>query len=299
MLTPGRSRRTIAAMRRAAALAIALLVGVPAAPASAAPGRHYVAIGDSYASGPGIPERVGEPAGCGRSSNNYPSVLARWVRFASVTDVTCGGARTEDMWAPQAVPGGANPPQLDAVTRRASLVTVSVGGNDIGFGEILATCGRLAAADPLGAPCQAHYTAGGTDVLAARIDTVAGEVAGVLAEVRRRAPHAEIVLVGYLRILPDGPGCWPAVPFAAGDTPYFNGTQRRLNDTLARVARESGALFANPYTSGHDACAAPEDRWVEPLRPASPAAPIHPNARGMAVTAAVVLVTTLLSARTT
>ena len=279
---------------RAAALTAALVLGLSAAPASAAPGRHYVALGDSYASGPGIPDRVGEPAGCARSSNNYPSVLARWVRFSSVTDVTCGGATTRDMWSPQAVSGGANPPQLDAVTRRATLVTVSIGGNDIGFGEILATCGRLGASDPTGAPCQAYYTAGGTDVLAGRIDAVAGEVARVLAEIHRRAPRAEIVLVGYLRILPDGQGCWPAVPFAAGDTAYFDATQRRMNATLARVAQESGALFADPYTSGHDACAAPEDRWVEPLRPASPAAPMHPNARGMAVTAAVALVTTLL-----
>ncbi|MGX7824400.1 SGNH/GDSL hydrolase family protein [Actinokineospora sp. 24-640] len=284
-------------MRRAAVLLLSVL-GLSTLPgaAVAAPGPHYVALGDSYASGPGIPAQTGTPAGCARSDHNYPALLARWLRVASFTDVTCGGAQTKDMFAPQAVSGGANPAQLDAVTRRADLVTVTIGGNDMGFGEILQTCGRLGAGDPTGAPCEAHYTAGGTDVLTDRIDAVADRVAAVLAEVHRRAPRAEVVLVGYLRILPSGNGCWPAVPFAAGDTAYFDGTGRLLNETLERVAKESGAAFVNPYrySTGHDACAPPTRRWVEPLVPANPAAPIHPNARGMAVTAALTLVTTLL-----
>ncbi|MFC5290153.1 SGNH/GDSL hydrolase family protein [Actinokineospora guangxiensis] len=270
---------------------LALLLALTAAPASAAPARHYVALGDSYASGPGIPAQTGHPAGCGRSTTNYPGILARWVRFTSVTDVTCGGATTEDMWAAQPVQGGSNPPQLDAVTRESTLVTLTIGGNDIGFGEILATCGRLGATDPTGSPCADFYG----DKLADRIDAVEEEVAAVLAEIHRRAPKAEVVLVGYLRILPARTGCWPAVPFAAGDTAFFDGTQRLLNETLARVAKAGEATFADPYpiSTGHDACAAPQRRWVEPLRPASPAAPIHPNARGMAVTAAVTLVSTL------
>ncbi|GGS26133.1 SGNH/GDSL hydrolase family protein [Actinokineospora fastidiosa] len=275
------------------AVLLVTLFGLAAAPASAAPARDYVALGDSYASGPGIPVQSG---GCGRSSHNYPSVLARWIRATTFTDASCGGATTRDMFSPQPISGGANPPQLDAVTRRATLVTLSIGGNDIGFGEILTTCGRLAAADPTGAPCKAHYTAGGEDVLAKRIEATAADVAAVLDEIHRRAPRAKVVLVGYLRILPDGPGCWPSVPFAAGDTAYFDATERLLNTTLARVAKENDALFADPYpaSTGHDACAAPDTRWVEPLRPTSPAAPIHPNARGMAVTAAVTLVTALL-----
>ncbi|PPK61328.1 SGNH/GDSL hydrolase family protein [Actinokineospora auranticolor] len=251
--------------------------------------RHYVALGDSYASGPGIPTQNGTPLGCGRSDHNYPGKLARWLRVRRFTDVTCGGATTAEMTRPQQVYGGENPPQFDALRPETDLVTLTIGGNDIGFGEILSTCGRLGATDPTGAPCKAHYTASGTDELANRVRAVARtRVAKTLGEIHKRVPRATILVVGYLRILPDGPGCWPLVPFAAGDTAYFDQTGRALNQALAETARQAGATFINPYpyATNHDACQSAEDRWVEPLRPDSPAAPLHPNDTGMTVVAA-------------
>ncbi|MDQ3405394.1 MAG: SGNH/GDSL hydrolase family protein [Actinomycetota bacterium] len=264
-----------------------LLLLLVISPASASADSGYVALGDSYASGPGIPAHTGEPAGCGRSDQNYPAVLARWLRAQPFTDVSCGGATTEHMSGAQPVSGGTNPPQLDALRPDTALVTLTIGGNDIGFGEILATCGRLGAGDPTGDPCRRHYTASGRDVLAGRIQTTAGRIATVLTEIKKRSPRAKLVVVGYLRILPDAPGCWPQVPFAAKDTAYFDATERLLNRSTAEVARAAGARFVNPYLfSAHrDACQVPERRWVEPLRPASPAASMHPNAAGMKVVA--------------
>jgi lysophospholipase L1-like esterase len=279
---------------RPTALILAMAMFVMATLAAAVPAAaqrravDYVALGDSYAAGPGVLTRTGAPAGCQRSDRNYPSVLAHWLQATTFTDVTCGGATTAHIITPQPVPGGSNAPQLDAVNQGTDLVTLTIGGNDIGFGEILNSCGQAGATDPDGALCKAFYSRDGPDVLAGRIADLAPKIVRVLSEIRQRAPNAEILVVGYLRILPSATGCWPQMPFAKGDTEYFDDTERLLNSTIGDTARKAGARFINPYPASrdHDTCQVPERRWVEPLRPASPASPAHPNAKGMAVVAA-------------
>ncbi|SDD60810.1 SGNH/GDSL hydrolase family protein [Actinokineospora iranica] len=277
---------------RAAAMMSSLLVFLTAAtPATAiTPSvrfHHYVALGDSYASGPGIPDQGNEPAGCGRASRNYPGQLANWLRVPDFRDVTCGGATTAHMTAPQRVPGGENPPQFDALRQETDLVTITIGGNDVGFSQIMDACGRAGAADPTGSPCRAHFTASGSDVLAQRVEATGKRVRAVLAGVKERSPNAVVLVVGYLRILPPETGCWPQVPFAAGDNAYFDRVQESLNRTLAEVARSAGARFVTPYTYSldRDSCQPPERRWVEPLRPAAPAQAVHPNENGMKIVA--------------
>ncbi|MET0236510.1 MAG: SGNH/GDSL hydrolase family protein [Kibdelosporangium sp.] len=285
---------------RVLVLVVTLLGLLVAAPATAGQQRHglyrsYVALGDSYASGPGIPAQTGLPAGCARSDHNYPALIARWLRVPDFTDVSCGGARTVDMTAPQQVSGGTNPPQLNALRPDTQLVSLMIGGNDIGFGEILQTCGGLAARDPNGNPCQQHYTAGGKDQLAARVTAVGPKIAAVINEIHKRAPRAHVVVVGYLRILPAKGSCFPVVPFATGDGPYFDSVGRRLNTELATQARKNKASFVNTYAfaSGHDACQAPDRKWVEGLSPTSPAASMHPNAKGMQAVAVISVPTVL------
>ncbi|HVK24999.1 MAG TPA: SGNH/GDSL hydrolase family protein [Actinokineospora sp.] len=275
-----------------------LLLLATAIPASAAkPTLDYVALGDSYAAGPGIPAQNGVPPGCGRSDHNYPAVLAQWLRTTAFRDMTCSGATTVHMTSPQQIPGGQHQPQLNGLSRDTDLVTLTIGGNDIGFGEILARCGQEGATDPTGDPCRRYYTRDGRDVLAERVAAVAPKITRVVADIRARSPHAKILVVGYLRILPPDTGCWPAVPFAAGDTAYFDATERLLNSTIEQAAVAARARFVDPYafSLNHDACQPPDRRWVEPLRPAAPAAPIHPNADGMRLTAALAWLTTLLA----
>lgn len=254
---------------------------------TAADGR-YVALGDSYAAGPLIPVQSGQPAGCLRSTNNYPGVLARSAG-STVTDVSCSGATTEDMTAAQDVRLGPNPPQLDALDGSETLVTITIGGNDIGFGEIIQECATRSSTNLLGAACKDFYTAGGEDRLAARIEETAPKVADVLSEITERAPGARVALVGYPTILPDsGPGCYPVVPFSAGDTAYLREITKKLNAMLAGQAAEAGVTFADTYTPtiGHDVCTLPGVKWVEGLVPTAPAAPVHPNAQGMRAMAA-------------
>ena len=106
------------------AFAIGLAAVAFAAPAGAAGAVHrYVALGDSYTAGPLIPNPTGEPIDCGRSTNNYPHVVARAIHPAVFRDVSCGSATTKDMTMPQTgLPlGGTNPPQFDALGRRVGL----------------------------------------------------------------------------------------------------------------------------------------------------------------------------------
>ncbi|WP_327399111.1 SGNH/GDSL hydrolase family protein [Streptomyces sp. NBC_01288] len=277
----------------AAAVSGCALVVASAAPAAAHNSGHghgrstqYVALGDSYTSGPYIPTQV--DANCARSDHNYPSVVTADQRGTVLKDVSCSGATTAEMWKAQ----GTNPPQLDAVQRDTDLVTVQIGGNDIGFSTIIGTCAKLSATDLTGNPCQRYYNSTGVDQLALTILNTAPKVTKVLRAVHKQAPHARVLVVGYPDLLPDdGSGCYPSVPFAAKDFPYLRDVGKRLNLMLRVVAALNGAEYVDTYgpTVGHDMCKAPADRWIEPLQPASPAAPAHPNAKGEAAMAGAVL----------
>ena len=270
---------------------IATLAAPAAADLPAAP-DHYVALGDSYTAGPGIPNPIPESLGCGRSDHNYPHLVAAALAVSQFTDMSCGSATTDHMTEAQPLPDGlTNRPQLEALTPDVDLVTLGIGGNDIGFGEIIANCVARSVLLPVTAPCQAYYTRQG-DELGARIDATAPKVAAVLAGIRERAPSARILVVGYPVILPaDGPGCWPLMPIAVGDVAWLRTVQGRLNSMLAEQAAATGAIFVDTYTSsvGHDVCRLPGAKWVEGLVPTAPASPVHPNALGMANSAEQVL----------
>lgn len=273
-------------------LAVALVVLALALPAAAkvlaGETVSYVALGDSYTAGPGIPHLVPDPLGCWRSDRNHPHLVAQargWV----LRDASCSGATTSDLAVPQPVLGGPNPPQLDALDVDVDVVTIQIGGNDIGFGEILQRCMTLL---PLWSSCRSFYTAGGTDEISRRIAATAPKVGAVLAEARRRSPVARLIVLGYPSILPDAqPGCWPLLPMAPGDVPYLRDKHKELNAMLASQAGAAGAGYVDLYqpSVGHDACQLPGTRWVEPLVPISPAAAYHPNALGMRRTADAVL----------
>lgn len=269
----------------AAAVTALTMVGCPASAAARAESApaHYVALGDSYTAGPLIPVQRIDPIGCERSTSNYPALLAAALRIGDYTDVSCSGATTDNMTAAQTVPLGSNPPQFDALRPDTDLVTLTISGNDISFVDIVTTCVLLSSTDPLGDPCERQATAGGTDVYAQRIAAAAPKVAHVLEGIRERSPRARVLLVGYLRLLPPVLGCYPVFPIARGDVPYLDGVERQLNAMLAEQASAHGVVFVDSYggSLGHDACEAPQVKWVEGIAPTSPAAPVHPNATGM------------------
>ncbi len=267
-------------------LAVVTSAVVPTVPGAAAAASAYVALGDSYTAGPGIP-LPDKPYGCHRSTNNYPHMLATALDVP-LQDASCSGADTEDMTGSQAVWPGPNPPQLQRLDRATSLVTLQIGGNDIRFSAISDNCFSSL---PVGTPCQDRYVVGGRDELHERIAATAPKVRQVIRDIRQRAPSAQVLVIGYPAILPDtGPGCWPVMPVTAADVPYVRAKHKELNAMLAGVSAGSGVRYVDVYTPsiGHDACQLPLDRWVEPVVPTSPAAPVHPNLFGMKGMAAIV-----------
>jgi hypothetical protein len=188
-----------------------------------------------------------------------------------------------DMTGTQSVPLGSNPPQFNSLTANTDLVTVTIGGNDIGFTSIVETCALESVTNPLGNPCQRHFTVNGTDQLAGRISADASTIAGVLHGIRSRSPHAKVVVVGYLRTLPPMIGCWPVVPVAVGDVSYLTSVEQKLNAMLGAQAKAAGDTFVNAgLPMGHDSCQSESVKWVEGIVPTAPAFPLHPNAAGMA-----------------
>lgn len=253
------------------------------------PTGPYVAMGDSYTAGPRIPQQVGTPAGCQRSDHDYPALVARDLGLtgADFRDVSCSGATTADLRAPQSTGDGANAPQLDALTAKTRLVTLGIGGNDLGFSAMVGRCVaagvayRLLGHGSLGlataVSCRDRYAgSAGTDELAGNLDTA-------LDEIRRRAPHTRVYVVGYPAILPaSGDGCADVMPLVPGDVDFLRQAEQQLNATLRDRAERAGAIYVDTYTPsrGHDVCAGPDARWIEPLLPDAAAAAVHPNERG-------------------
>ena len=271
-------------MRRCA---LAVVVGLLccAAPAQAA-GDRYVALGDSYTSGPLIPNQVGTPIDCGRSDRNYPSVTAPALRTATFTDVSCGSAQTKHMTQPQPdLPaGGTNPPQFNALRRDTTLVTVGIGGNDAGLVGVAQNCAEMGATQPTGTACRDRYAPGGKDQVAAKIEAAKPRIAAVLNGIHQRSPQARVAIVGYPNVLPKSGNCWPMVPLSPDDVRYIDDLIIRINTMIAGQAKANDAEFVDTYddTIGHDVCKLPPTRWFEGLVPTEPAFPLHPNAQGEA-----------------
>jgi lysophospholipase L1-like esterase len=266
-----------------ASIAGALTVGAGGAWAA-----NWAGLGDSYAAGPLIPNQQLNPLGCLRSDHNFAHLAAATLG-RSLADVSCSGAKTDDMTAPQDVTLGPNPPQFNALTTDTQVVTLQIGGNDIGFTSILQNC---ATANPFAHPCRDRYVVDGRDTLADKIAATAPKIAAVLQGIHARSPGARVFVVNYAAILPEtGSGCGPQVPIAFTDVPYLRSVEKKLNAMLAEKAAANGARIVDDYTAsiGRDACRSASTRWVEPLVPGNAAAPFHPNARGEAGIAAVVV----------
>jgi lysophospholipase L1-like esterase len=253
---------------------------VSSGPSGSGIGR-YVALGDSYSAGPLIPT-TDLAGGCARSDHNYPSLVAKRLGVGRFVDVTCSGATTRDLTHVQATFGDARvPPQLRAVTPGTDLVTVGIGGNDLNlFGTLVGTCTRLRASEPTGSPCARALAANGPDLVAAT-RTISANVTTSLREIRRRAPKATVVLVGYLRLVPDHGTC-RQLPLATGDYAEGRRISQVLDRALQQAARRTGVRYVDMYDAsrGHDVCAA--DPWVNGgVTDRQRALAYHPFASGM------------------
>jgi hypothetical protein len=288
-------KRSVRARMVAVLAATGLLVAGPvAATAQAveAPPLVYVAMGDSYAAG-SLVLPAKELFTCARSAVNYPSLVAQEVHPATFRDVTCGGATTTHFAQPQkGIISGTAAPQYDALSADTTLVTVGIGGNDIGLIGLAESCINLLP-QPVGTSCKATNTAGGVDRLAQKIDAFAPTYGTVIEEIRQRAPHAKILMVGYPTAIKTG-GCWPVVPVWGSDADYLQAALTRLNLRMAEQSQAHGATYVDLATPsiGHDMCKGVATRWIEGLIPSvvtNGLVPLHPNAAGLRNAAPTVL----------
>jgi lysophospholipase L1-like esterase len=250
-----------------------------------APGSRYVAMGSSFGAGPGLrPRAPGSPRRAGRSAANYAHLVARALSL-DLRDVTFSGATTGDLLNPAAA---GQPAQLDAVTPDTALVTITAGGNDVGFLPRLTLAslpGPLRVLPRVRAQVAGLGDPGAADERFARLERNLTEVARRLHD---RAPACRVLLVDYLTILPpEGPVSGPPPPEIAA---WGRGTAARLAAVTRQAAQAYGLEYvaASAASAGHHAwSAAPWTRRFHlSLRGG---APYHPNAAGMDAVAGLVL----------
>lgn len=243
--------------------------------------------------GPGIqPRAPGSPRSAGRSARNYPHLVAASLGFGLV-DVTYSGATTAHLLRESQL--GA-PPQVAALDGTEALVTVTIGGNDVGYVPMLFAAGlpRLARSVPvLGARLRELLDP------AAR-ERALNEIGESLAEVgrtlRARAPNATVLFVDYLTLLP--PAGTPAPPLCDADAALGRRIAAALERRTAEAAAETGCGVVRVADTSRDHHAWSAVPWTTrfglpvPRRPA----PLHPNAQGMRAVASMVAATLARSA---
>ena len=251
------------ARRRAlstAALAATAALVVSAAPAHAA-NPSYVALGDSYSSGTGTRSYISDGTSCLRSVYAYPSLIAS-AKGYDLNFRACSGAKIADV----------SNTQLSALSSSTAYVSISIGGNDAGFASVLTTCAQ---------PAWLSNCNGAIDKAQAYVNqTLPGALNTLYANIKARAPQANVTVVGYPHIF-NGVDCNLLTWFSASEMTRLNAMADLVNSTTRARATGAGFSFADPTTPfvGHAVCSSSE--WINGL-----SNPIqesyHPNRTGQA-----------------
>jgi lysophospholipase L1-like esterase len=255
-------RRALLAVALAPAISIAVVLIATRTPEVSA---AYVALGDSYSSGVGAERYDDDSGACLRSPQSYVHQLGRSVSSFRA----CGGATTADVLRRQ----------LRPFPRDTDLVTITIGGNDAGFADVLAGC-------LFGAPaaCERRIARAGRFV---RRD-LPGRLRRVYDAIRERAPQATVAVAGYPRLFAGRPWCGSVGRIDAVEQRRLNDGSDLLGRTIeAEVRRHRGFRFIDVRAAfdGHGVCsAAPYIRGVSHPVFSS----FHPNVRGYRAYAAAI-----------
>jgi len=246
-----RASRALAAVVAGAALTAASVTAVTVLTASAGvtrtvpavkllpvpPPVRYVALGDSYAAGIGAADDTADRGGCARSADAYPEQWAAHHAHASFVSEACDGATT----------AGVLSGQVQALSARTTLVSLTVGGNDAGFSHVMEAC-VLQFWD---SACRSAVSA--ADTFIAR--TLPGRLDATLQAIRARAPAAKVVLVGYpdLYDLSQSPGC---LGLGTAKRAALDQGADALDRAMSAAAARNGAVYADVRDefAGHEIC---------------------------------------------
>ncbi|HEV2778303.1 MAG TPA: SGNH/GDSL hydrolase family protein [Actinophytocola sp.] len=237
-------------------LTATLILTGPTPAHAAAPA--YTALGDSYSSGVGTRTYYSDSGSCLRSPYSYPVLTAARIG-ATLTFAACTGARVADV----------QNSQLGSLSPSTSYVTVSAGGNDAGFSDVLLACAR-----PWPYTCWNEINTANSVIS----NTLPARLNSLYSAIRTRAPTARVVVVGYPRLF-NGEECNLFARISPGEQAELNRTADLLATTIAARAAAHGFAFADPRTpfTGHAVCDPVE--WLnglsDPIRES-----YHPNRTG-------------------
>lgn len=254
-------------MSRLVAFSSSLLLGAVvaltgAATANAAPAVQavdYVALGDSYSSGVGSGSYISSSGDCKRSTLAYPSLWAAANSPASFAFTACSGARTGDVTAGQ----------LGPLSASTDLVSLSIGGNDAGFSDVMTTCVLQSEATCLSRIATARGYVDST--LPGKLDTVYDAISA-------KAPSAHVVVLGYPRFYKIGGSC--VVGLSDKVRAAINGASDYLNAATAKRAADHGFTFGDVTGkfTGHEICSG--SAWLHSLNWLDIGESYHPFAAG-------------------
>lgn len=231
---------------------------------------EYVALGSSFAAGPGLGESASDsPLVCMRSAGNYPALLAEKLDMRLI-DMSCGGSTTEHI-----LNGGQMflGPQIDAIGPETQLVTITSGGNDINYiGSLMKEAGSMGV---FGALVDAPQPVGDLD-----FETVTSNLITIVDRIRERAPNARIVILSYQAVAPATGNC-DALGLSDAAVVRVRAISEHLDAAQRNAAEQSGAEFVDLHalTLAHNVCS--DEPWMLGAAPDQGSA-FHPNAAGMA-----------------
>ncbi|HWI72645.1 MAG TPA: SGNH/GDSL hydrolase family protein [Baekduia sp.] len=246
-----------------------------------------LALGDSFSSGQGAGEYQHgtdtEDNTCFRSPGAWPRLLADKLHLDPLPSLACSGAVSDEVRFddPRRREVERRSSQVGRIRGRPQVVTLSIGGNDVGFAKILETCVAI--------DCVAHYHRPSGDLLEAEVRRVAPKLVATYAAIRDKAPDARLVVLGYPRLFPKGDGTKPIGNCAALDSisgdeaDYLNGLLARFDAAIAAAAAQAGATYidAQEALDGHEERCDGQG-WLNHLsvHPARQQASFHPNGDG-------------------
>ncbi|MBV9095543.1 MAG: SGNH/GDSL hydrolase family protein [Streptosporangiaceae bacterium] len=231
-----------------------------ASPTGTAAAVNYVALGDSYSSGLGAGNDIAASGRCSRSSDAYPEQWATAHSPASFASAACAGATTSDVLARQ----------IAALSRRTTLVSITIGGNDAGFAAVMEACVLLPTGACLGAVSAAEA------FIASQLP---GRLDATLRAIRTAAPDARVIVLGYPHLydLAASAGC---IGLSTADRAALNTGADDLDAALAAAAAANGDTFADVrgQFAGHEIC--DSGSWLHSVDILALSSSYHPTAAG-------------------
>ena len=242
---------------------LAMAAGLAAVPAQAVDKTKYIALGDSFAAGQGAGPYLDA---CYRSENTYSELAADTKSIKLVTNAACSGKTTQDVVSAQ----------LERLNKSTELVTITAGGNNLGFGAIVTSCGA-AIADPTAAPACDKASSDAAAMIGS--GQLAGDVISMIQSVKAAAPNARVVVTGYPYLYD------PVIPNPADPLSLFiyqaTLLADGLNASIAGAAGAAGAEYVDVRAAfaGHGINSA--DPWINlDLQNLTSPDNFHPNAKG-------------------